>query len=91
MPVRIVIDGREVRNPLARFALALVALLLLMVFLGLVVFVILPLIGVVVTLSLGTVAVMILVSMISALVLAVTMALFGRGGRETRRLPWRRR
>jgi hypothetical protein len=55
---RIVINGKEVDNPIAKAALGMLAVIFFGVFAAVVVFLILPLLGVAVTLAVGLVAVL---------------------------------
>lgn len=63
MRIRIVINGREVENPLSRFLLGLFAVLILTLFGVVVVVFILPLVGVTLILSFSLVAYIILASL----------------------------
>lgn len=68
MSIRIVINGKEVKSPLARFLIGLLGVVVLTLFGVVFVVVILPLIGVTLVLSFGIVLMIILASFISILV-----------------------
>jgi hypothetical protein len=58
MATRIVINGKEVDNPLAKAALGMLAVIFFGLFAAVVVFLILPLLGIAVTLAVGLLAVL---------------------------------
>jgi hypothetical protein len=58
MATRIVINGKEVDNPIAKAALGMLAVIFFGAFAAVVVFLILPLLGIAVTLAVGLLAVL---------------------------------
>lgn len=72
MTTYIVINGKEVTNPIAKAAVALGAILSAAIVTSIVVFVLLPIIGVVVTLSVGFIAIVII-----AISVGVSALIFG--------------
>ncbi len=72
MPIQIVINGREITNPLVKFVIGLGTFLVAAIFAAFLIFVVLPLVGFVVTLSLGLVGVIFL-----ALVIAIPLIVGG--------------
>ncbi|MES0326952.1 MAG: hypothetical protein ABUK13_02065 [Gammaproteobacteria bacterium] len=71
MATRIIINGREVTNPLTRALLILSAILITALVTAIVIFILLPIIGIAVTLSVG----FILIFVVAAIVSMVTLAL----------------
>ena len=61
MATRIVINGKEVDNPVVKAALGMLAVIFFGVFTAVVVFLILPLLGIAVTLAVGLLAVLLVV------------------------------
>lgn len=68
MSIKIILQGREVKNPLARFFFGLLEVVLLTLFGAVSVVLILPLIGVTLVLSIGMVAFIVFVCLVLALV-----------------------
>ncbi len=66
------VNGKEVKNPVARFFLGLLVFFLVIVLVGLILFAILPLIGIVVSFSLGLV-----ILIVVAVILGVPLVLIG--------------
>lgn len=88
MPTRIVINGREVTNPFAKFCIAAVGVVLLFALALLVLFVVLPLIGLTLALTTG----IILAVFSAALLTGVLYSLpFVRRNHTDKRLPRDRR
>lgn len=58
MATRIVINGKEVHNPVVKAALGMLAVIIFGVFAAVIVFLILPLLGIAVTLAVGLLAVL---------------------------------
>ena len=65
MNTRIIINGKEVTNPVARALLILSAIIVAAVVAALVIFVLFPLIGIAVTLSIGVIAIFIVAMIMS--------------------------
>lgn len=86
MTTRIVINGKEVTNPVAKAGLILGLVLIASLISVVVVFVLLPVAGIVITLSLGFVVVFIAAIIAGFATLVLTTAVFGRifGTREFR-------
>ncbi|MDH5473851.1 MAG: hypothetical protein OEY61_13460 [Gammaproteobacteria bacterium] len=83
MRTYLVINGKEVTNPVAKFLLFLTALVFSFVSTLLFLFIILPLVGLAVTLSVGLVVSIVFVVFISIPALMIFTALFGRLFGET--------
>ena len=77
MTTHVVINGKEVTNPVARTALISGATLLIALVTALTVFLLLPLVGITITLTIGFVAVFIIVVIASFIALVVSASLFG--------------
>lgn len=81
MATRIVIDGKEVTNPLVKAFLILGAIIIAAVVAAVVIFVLLPIIGMAVTLSVGFIVIFIVATLVSvatlALVAVISAWLFG--------------
>lgn len=76
MTTHIIINGREITNPLARGLFAAVAIIVAALVSGFVVFVLLPLIGIAVSLSIGFVLTFIVVMLFVSAVMAVGIYLY---------------
>jgi len=88
VPIHIVINGREVKNPFAKFGIAALSMALLFGFALFVLFVVLPLIGLTLALTTGT----LLAVFFAALLTAVSYSRpFVRRNRTDKRLPRDRR
>lgn len=72
MSTQVVLNGKEVINPIAKAALALGAILIAALVTAVVVFVLLPIIGVAVTLSVGFAAIILV-----ATIMGITTMIFG--------------
>lgn len=66
MTMRLVINGREVRHPLARFAMAVVLMLAAVLVTLLVFFVVIPLLGFVLALIVGVILSVLIVGLLAA-------------------------
>ena len=84
MPMRIVINGREVTNPLARFGIAVLGVVLLLGFALFILFIVLPLIGLTLALTTGIILSVFLAMLIVAFVYSLP---FARRWRNDKRLP----
>jgi hypothetical protein len=86
MNARIIINGKEVTNPFARFLLVLGAIIIAALVTVGVIFILLPLIGVAVTLSIGFVLIFVVATMVSvvALVLVTIISSWLFGSTEFR-------
>lgn len=78
MTTRVVINGKEITNPIAKAALAFGLILIAALISVVVVFVLLPLAGIVITLSIGFVAVFIAAIIAGIAVLVLSSVVFGR-------------
>ena len=77
MTTQVVINGKEVTNPVAKTALAFGAILIVTLITTVIVFVLLPLVGIVVTLTIGFIAVFIVAIIAGITTLALSVAVFG--------------
>jgi hypothetical protein len=86
MNTRIIINGKEVTNPFARFLLVLGAIIIAALVTVGVIFILLPLIGVAVTLSVGFVLIFVVATIVSvaALVLVTIISSWLFGSTEFR-------
>jgi len=86
MNTRIIINGKEVNNPFARFLLILGAIIIAALVTVGVIFILLPLIGVAVTLSIGFVLIFVVATMagVAALVLVTIISSWLFGSTEFR-------
>ena len=75
MTTRILINGKEVTNPLLRIILGFGAIVLTALVTSIVIFILLPIVGVAVTLSVGFVVIFIVASVISVGVLGLAVVL----------------
>lgn len=78
MTTQVVINGKEITNPIAKAALAFGFILIAALISVVVVFVLLPLVGIVITLSIGFVAVFIAAIVAGFAVLIISTVVFGR-------------
>lgn len=78
MTTQVVINGKEVTNPVARTTLAFGAILIAALIATVIVSVLLPFVGVVVTLSAGFVAVLLVATIVGITTLVLGTAVFGR-------------
>lgn len=86
MKTRIIINGKEISNPVTRFLLILSAIIMAAVVMALIIFVLLPIIGVAVTLTVGFIAIFIVAAMasVAALVLVTIVSSWIFGSTEFR-------
>ena len=78
MTTRVVINGKEITNPIAKAALAFGLILIAALISVVVVFVLLPVVGIVITLSIGFVAVFIASIIAGFAVLILSTTILGR-------------
>ena len=71
MATRIIINGKEVSNPLTRALLVLSAILITALVTAIVIFILLPIIGIAVTLSVGFILIFVVASIMSMVSLAL--------------------
>ena len=76
MATRILINGKEVTNPVIKTILILGAIVLTALVSSIITFILLPIIGVAVTLSVGFVIIFIIASVISVVPLGLAVVLF---------------
>lgn len=86
MNTRIIINGKEVRNPVARYLLILGAIVFASLVAAVVIFILFPVIGIAVTLSFGLIVIFIIGTMASvvALVLVTIISSWLFGSTEFR-------
>lgn len=77
MTILIVINGKEVTNPLAKALLVFGAIIISALVTALVIFVLLPIIGIAVTLSAGFIVICIIALIVGIATLAIGSAIFG--------------
>lgn len=75
MMTRIIINGKEVTNPLARFVFISSGIIVISVVMAIAVFILLPVLGIAVTLSAGFIVVLIVSTLFSAIALAIIVSL----------------
>jgi hypothetical protein len=78
MTTRVVINGKEVTNPVARTALVFGAVIVVALVAAVIVLLLLPLVGIAVTLTIGFVAVITVAIIASFIVFVVSASVFGR-------------
>jgi hypothetical protein len=88
MSFRIVINGREVINPFARFGIAALGMMLLFVFALFILFVVLPLVGLTLALTTGIILAVFIAALLTAFVYSMPFA--RRWRNDKRRLRDRR-
>ena len=76
MTMHIVLNGREVSSPTAKFGISFAVILVASLVTAAVVFVLLPLIGIAVTLSVGLVAIMVVAAMTGLIALVLGSLLY---------------
>ncbi|MFC1589629.1 hypothetical protein ACFL3P_05085 [Pseudomonadota bacterium] len=78
MTTRIIINGKEVTNPLTRVLLILSAILITALVSAIVIFILLPIIGIAVTLSVGFILIFVAASIVSMVALALMTVISSR-------------
>lgn len=78
MTTRVVINGKEITNPVAKVALAFGLVLVASLIAVVVIFVLLPVVGIVITLSISFIVVFIAAIIAGFAALVLTTAVFGR-------------
>ena len=71
MTTRIIINGREITNPLIKALLILVTIMVAAIVTAVVIFVLLPVIGIVVSLSVGFIVIFVIATVVSIAALAL--------------------
>ena len=78
MTTRIIINGKEITNPLSRALLILSAILITALVSAIVIFILLPIIGIAVTLSVGFILIFVAAAIVSMVALALMTVISSR-------------